>query len=34
MFQKENIPFSFREKYINIRYAFKALNDTFLFLML
>ena len=33
MFQKETILISFKEEYSDIRYAFRAHNDTFVFLM-
>ena len=33
MFQKETIPISFGEKYKNIHYALRALNDTLVFLV-
>ena len=33
MFHKETIPVSFGEEYNNISYAFRALNDTFVFLV-
>ena len=33
MFEKETIPVSFKEEYTNIRYALRARNDTFVFLV-
>ena len=33
MFQKETIPISFGEKYTYIRYVFRALNSTLVFLV-
>ena len=33
MFQKETIPISFEEEYSDIRYAFRAHNDTLVFPM-
>ena len=34
MFQKEAIPVSFGEEYKKISYAFRALNDTLVFLVM
>ena len=33
MFQKETIPVNFKEEYTKIKYVFRALNDTFVFLV-